>query len=131
MNAVFTMKLNEMRRLLSEAPENSFANYVTNAEKEFLSGVAKALKKKMGTKLRKVEVKKTSSATWLEVEGEDASDLSFDLMIHVGIPDSLYMVKLFISGSHAMSGHIDETREFKTGVLTTDLAAEIVSEMLR
>jgi hypothetical protein len=135
MNTEINLKLEALRRQLEgselvEAKDSSFASFLMDAELAFLTGVAQGLKKALGTKLETVKVNRGVSAVYLEVKGEDLSDMSVDLtvsMFHSGGYDA----KLFITGTSAMKGGIDVDRHMKIGVLTVELAIKAVMEQFQ
>lgn len=110
--------------------DTSFASFAAEHEKNFLAHVGQGLKKAFGTKLSKVVAKKGHSTAWLELEGEDASDHSFELSVTINhhAPSD---VKVHIWGKHAYKGDIDETRSLKTGELTPNTVTKTISQMMQ
>lgn len=133
MNHAINEKLTSLRKQLTvgEAlgPSFPYSEYMMDAEVEFLSAVAKYLKKEMGTKVDP-KVRKGTSTVFLELEGVNLSDMEVDLTVALHTV-SWTDVKLNIWGEAGMRGRVEDERTFKTGVLTPKLAADAVMEFLR
>lgn len=110
--------------------DTSFHSFAVEHEKNFLAHVGQGLKKAFGTKLSKVVAKKGKAAAWLELEGEDASDHSFQLQVTLN-HHSPTDVDVHIWGTHAYKGDIDEKRSLKTGQLTPNTVTKTISQMMQ
>lgn len=126
MTPVLNQKLDALREyLLHEADKTSYASHMMDADEAFLSQVAKSLKTSLGKKIAKLGVKRGTGTVWLEIEGEDRSDLSVDLTLALHTK-SWTDVDVILDGTHASKGRINQTKSFKTGELTPTGAATLV-----
>lgn len=131
MNRAINEKLEALRKRLTEEPRQSrsYAEYLKDADAEFLSAVAKLLKKEMGTKVEP-KVHKGTSTVFMGLEGVGQSDMEVSLTVELHTVNWTD-VKLNIWGETGLRGHVNDERAFKTGVLTPKLAADVVMEFLR
>lgn len=117
----------KMQSLLSEAASDTYAAKLMDADAAFLEAVAKVLKAKLGKKLESVAVKRGHSLAWLEGVGYTASDIQVDFTLSLNMVGP-YDVKLELGGTNAMTGKLDRSIAYKTGVLSVDAAAAPVLE---
>jgi hypothetical protein len=134
MDARTNRKLDELRvrleGVLAEAHPASYAERILDADVKFWEQTAKNLKSALGKKLSKIEVHRGVGTVWLEVEGEDSSDLSVELTLALHTK-SWTDVDVMLDGKHAMKGKLSKTTAFKTGELTPAEAAAMALEHFR
>jgi hypothetical protein len=109
------------------ASGKSFADFQKKAEELFWSEVAAQVNSKQ--KYAEAKVKWGLSVVFLTFEGVDASDMALDGYASL-ITLENHNVKLVVTKDSAYTGHGEVERVFKTGVLTTSLAADIIQEFI-
>lgn len=108
------------------ASSKTFLSYMRKAEEEFLEDCAKLLKANKA--FEKVKVTSGVSAAFLEFEGTDKSDLSFDGYLAL-IQDG-NDVKVSLEVTHVYRGALKFEKTYKIGVLDADTAVRHITERL-
>jgi hypothetical protein len=118
-----------MKRLLSEAAGGSYFEMLKDTDAAFLEKVAAILKKRHGKKFEELRVHKGISTVFLAFKGQDKGDIDIDGFVALST-QSWTDVNVVLEAKHAMRGRIDRTVPYKTGVLTPEAVADIVSEQM-
>lgn len=97
---------------------------MAEADEKFFKDVAKELNK---IKKLKTEVKTgASNIVWLEAEGEDLSDLTFELNASLAIK-SHQKIKILLNVDHVMHGRSGQEIPLSIGLATPKAVAEVVA----
>lgn len=118
-----------MKRLLSEAKGDTYASALLDTDVAFLEKVAAILKKRHGKKFEELRVHRGISTVFLAFKGQDKGDIDLDGFVALST-QTWTDVNVVLDAKHAMRGRIDRTVPFKTGVLTPEAVADIVSEQM-
>jgi len=118
-----------MTSLLSEAAGGTYFDAMKEMDAAFLEKVATILKKRHGKKFEELRVHKGISTVFLAFKGQDKGDIDIDGYVALST-QSWTDVNVVLEAKHAMRGRIDRTVPYKTGVLTPEAVADIVSEQM-
>ena len=95
----------------------------------FLQKVLAILKNRHGAKFEKLKVYEGVSTVHLSFQGQDKSD--FDIAGFVALSTQSWTdVNVVLDIDHAMRGKVTRTVPYKTGELTPEAVANIVSEQM-
>lgn len=119
----------KMTRLLSEATGGTYLDALKDADVAFLDKVVSILKKRHSRKFEELRVHKGISSVFLAFKGQDNSDIDIDGYVALST-QSWTDVNVVLEAKHAMRGKIERTVPYKTGVLTPEVVADIVSEQM-
>lgn len=119
----------QMKRLLSEASGDTYFAAMKDMDAAFLEKVAAILRKRHGKQFEELEVHKGISTVFLSFKGQDRGDIDLDGYVALST-QSWTDVNVVLDAKHAMRGHIERTVPYKTGVLTPEAVADIVSEQM-
>lgn len=109
------------------ASSNSYSEYQKQADLSFWEAVAKKVNSKQ--RYAKATTKNGVSVSFLEFEGVDVSDISLSGHASLILVDS-NTVKVFVKYDSGWKGQDEKTHTFKSGVLTTDLASDLILEVI-
>ena len=110
-----------------QASGRTYNDFLKEADAGFLQEVGKLVMKGQHSVQAKVH-SPGGSTMFLVLEGEDSSDMPIDgyaSVIHTGSFDVKFYVEL-----ETVNGKSSDEKEFKIGVLTTDLAAKMILQFL-
>ena len=104
--------------MLAEAGNQSFYDYLVDAQENFLRDSAKLIKKVAGGHAEVLTVKRSRSTCWLEYRGQDRSDMDLEwtASLIVREPD----VTVYVDVRSVARGNSKRDADYKAGVLSPD-----------
>jgi hypothetical protein len=113
---------------LRKASGNSYADFQRKGELAFWGEVAQKINSKQRYSKARVATP-TSSLAFLIFEGTDSSDITLEGHAGLVLLDS-NTIKVFVSSDSVYRGRGENEQTFKSGVLTTELVADMVLEFI-
>lgn len=117
-----------MTRLLGES-SGTYFDAMKEMDAAFLEKVAAILKKRHGKKFEELKVHKGVATVFLSFKGQDKGDIDLDGYVALST-QSWTDVNVVLELKHAMRGKVERTVPYKTGALTPEAMADIVSEQM-
>jgi hypothetical protein len=112
---------------LRKASGNSYADFQRKGELAFWGEVAQKINSKQ--RYSKARVKDGVGVAFLIFEGTDSSDITLEGHAGLVLLDS-NTIKVFVSSDSVYRGRGENEQTFKSGVLTTELVADMVLEFI-
>lgn len=109
------------------AANNSFSDFLKRAEADFLQAVGKVVNAKQ--RYCTCRVREGHSLSYLIVEGTDTSDITLEGAVSIDMIQE-YQAAVHLSFDSAYRGKLDRTHRDKVGVITVDMVAAMVLEMI-